>query len=783
MPSLAVPQRSCRAATAAGVVVAVAVAAAASGGGTVQGLVVDRDGRPVVSATVAILDTGFEASTGVDGSFELVTVPAGEYLIEARGEGFAAAVAERITVADASITEVLFRLEPVPLREIVVTSSVSILREEPIARVSLDRDQITELPHFGDDLYRAISVLPGTSGGDISARFSVRGGLDDETLVRFDGMELYEPYHLKDFQGVFSIFDPEMVGGVDLHPGGFSAEYGDRLTGVLDMTTRTPMQNRGSLGISFSNAWANSGGRFADGKGRWLNSLRRGYLDLILGFVEEDEGDDGRPPDPRYWDAYAMLGYDPGPHHSLSLQVLVADDDLIFEEEDDDEMVDAVTSYGSSYMWLRHQGVIGATSFVNTSLYIGTVTVDRDMFWIDYGEIDEMFDIVDDRNLDHYGLRTDWQHELGERQYLRWGVEARAYEVRYEYENEALIQDPIDDPRFLPGERVTSFRERYNGEWYAAYATDRIRLADRLAAELGARFDRQTLTDDDSFSPRVNLLYNVGTSGVVRLGWGHFYQSQRPYELDVQFGETEFFEAQRAEHWTVGYETDLGRRYSLRVDGYLRTVDDPHPRWETLFDPFHPAPEIATDLVRIVPEKVNAQGVELYLARRGGPRFDWWLSYTWSSIDDVIGGIDTPRFVDQTHAFRASASWRPGPKWSLTGVWTYHTGWPTTAVSAGYVQDQDDNWVLSYEVGPFYQERLDDYHRLDFRASRTTRVGKKGHLTFFVDIQNVYNRDNLRGIAIADPEWRYDEPTGWYLTFPEEYWLPIIPSFGVSWEF
>jgi outer membrane receptor protein involved in Fe transport len=768
----------------AGVVLAVAAAAAGSTGGTVRGRVVDRDGAPVVSATVAILDSGFEAVTGVDGSFEFVEVPAGEYLIEARGKGFATAPVERITVAEANTTELVFQLEPVPLREIVVTSSVSILREEPVATVSLDREQIMELPHFGDDLYRAISVLPGTSGGDISGRFNVRGGLHEEVLVTFDDQELLEPFHLKDFQGVFSVLDPEMIGGVELVPGGFTSEYGDRMTGVLDMTARRPAQTTASIGISLTTAWANTGGRFAEGRGRWLGSARRGYLDYILDHVEEDE-DDGAPPDPRYWDAFAMIGYDLSLRHSVSAQVLFADDDLIFEEDEIDEITDVTTGYGSRYLWLRHQGVAGAKSFVNTSLYGGRVIVDRDFFIIDFGfPYDESFDLTDVRELDLYGLRMGWQHELSDRHYLRWGVEARSYDVSYDYENQTMIEDPIDDPRFEPGVRINSFHDSYEGEWYALYASDRIRLGSRLTAEVGARYDKQTLTEDDQISPRVNLLYNVGSTGVARVGWGHYFQSQRPYELMVQFGESEFLPAQRAEHWTVGYETEIGRNYTFRVDGYLRKVRDPHPRWETLFDPFHPVPEVATDLVRLAPEEVNATGIEVYLASRKGLKFDWWLSYAWSEIDDVIDGVDTPRYVDQTNAFTASATWRPGPKWSLTGVWTYHTGWPTTAVDAWLVQDDNGFWVLAYDVGPFYQERLDDYHRLDFRASRTTKAGNKGHLTFFVDIQNVYNRDNLRGIAIADPDWVYNPQTGGYdISFPEEYWMPIIPSFGVSWEF
>ena len=175
----------------------------------------------------------------------------------------------------------------------------------------------------------------------------------------------------------------------------------------------------------------------------------------------------------------------------------------------------------------------------------------------------------------------------------------------------------------------------------------------------------------------------------------------------------------------IGFEGPIGRGYSLRVDGYLREVDDPLPRWETLFDPFHPVPELATDLVRLAPQSVTASGVEVFFSSQRGGRFDWWLSYVWASIEDLIV-IDTPRYVDQTHAFTGSASWRPGPKWSLTGVVTYHTGWPTTSVSAELVPDPVQGFRLSYDVGPFYQERLEDYIRLDVRASRTSRLGRGG---------------------------------------------------------
>ena len=86
-------------------------------------------------------------------------------------------------------------------------------------------------------------------------------------------------------------------------------------------------------------------------------------------------------------------------------------------------------------------------------------------------------------------------------------------------------------------------------------------------------------------------------------------------------------------------------------------------------------------------------------------------------------------------------------------------------------------------MGAFYSERWSDYYRLDFRASRTSRVGRDGALTFFVDVQNLFNRDNERGLAIVDPIFRGRPDGSLGVTFPVEHWLPLLPSFGVVWEF
>ncbi len=667
------------------------------------------------------------------------------------------------------------------LDEIEVTASHSILREEPVSAMALSREQIENLPHFGDDLFRAISVLPGTSSEDFSAAFNVRGGFNSEVLTRIDGVEIFEPFHLKDFQGVFSILDPKITGSVDLTPGGYSAEFGDRMTGVLDMTTVRPSALKTEVGASFSNLWVGTAGTFADGKGRWTGSLRRGFLDLVLALANADEDVDDDQPSPRYWDIFGKVQYDLHPAHSLSLQILGSEDTLSFEDLEDEDPSFANTAYGNNYVWAKHQGILGSQLFVDSVLSAGGVDRDRRVEINDSDGVD-FFLVRDEQDTRVYTLRQDWNYQFSDRQYLKWGFEVRSWSADYDYVNRAELPDPINDPRFLPGQRQTEFANDFSSWQSTLYAADRFRLHPRLTTELGLRWDRQTLTAEAQVSPRINLVYDLHWGGVLRAGWGYFFQSQRPYELRVEFGETDFQPSERAEHWILGYETDVGKGLRLRADAYHRFITDPQVRYETLFDSFAPFPEARIDLIEIPAVTAESNGIELLLRSRQRPKINWWLGYTLANVEDTVLGTDVQRSIDQTHAVTAVASWRPAPKWSLTWVWTYHTGWPSTPVSAELQESPDGGAFIDYTVGRFYSERLDDYARMDFRASRTSRAGP-GDLTVFVDIRNLFDRENPRGIDIVNPNYRPRPDGSVEVVFPTEPWLPILPSFGVSYKF
>jgi len=91
---------------------------------------------------------------------------------------------------------------------------------------------------------------------------------------------------------------------------------------------------------------------------------------------------------------------------------------------------------------------------------------------------------------------------------------------------------------------------------------------------------------------------------------------------------------------------------------------------------------------------------------------------------------------------------------------------------------------IEHFLGDFYAERLDDYQRMDMRVSRTTQVGRKGQLTIFLDVQNLFNRENERGKDFdGDNTWTQLPDGNWAITYETTYWLQIMPSFGVMWKF
>ena len=755
--------------------------------GQIEGRVVTTDDVPVLGAEVGLDPRVIKAvSTDSEGSFTLRGVPEGSYRVIAAAPGFVVREGSIEVSRESPSTELLIRLYPseATLETINVVGSYSIGRDAPARSSALTAEQLRELPHFGDDIVRAVTVLPGVTSNDASAEFSVRGSLTREVRYEIDGLEIFEPYHLKDYQNIFSIIDPEMLGGVDFFTGGFPVEYGDRSAAVLDLETFSPDGPAYEVGLSLLNAWGSMSGRWD--RGSYFVSARRGWFDIVLDLVGEEESEEEtrRGRGPTYWDVLSKVSFDLGPRQNAAFQVLLSSDsndefereleDGGFEEERTD------SSYGNSYLWARHNAFLGQSALLETMASVGRV--DRDRRTAEQSP-SRIFEIRDERTLDVLQGRQDLTWQVGDEHLVKGGWEARRYEAEYDYFNELALIDVVAS--FFGVEPITEFAGTFEGNHFGLYLADRWEVTPRFVIETGARWDRHSLTDEDHISPRINGLVDLGGGWRGRIAWGHFYQSQRPNELQVEDGETTFFGAERAEHRIVGLERTFGARaatWEVRLEAYQRLIDDPRPRYENVFQTFALNPETANDRIRIAPESAEAQGVEVFLTRRGGGTFDWWINYAWSEATDILGGREVLRPTDQTHAVNLAASWRPSPRWSFNGVWIYHTGWPTTPVSAALAIGEDGEPIAVPVVGELRSIRLDDYHRLDVRASRVFTRGR-AVWEFFIDVQNLYNRRNDAGVELDGGNFLIDDQGQAVYQPTPETWFGVLPSFGISWTF
>ncbi len=653
----------------------------------------------------------------------------------------------------------------VKLADFVVTPSRFGIADAPTAAAAtLTAAELEALPQVGDDLFRTIARLPGLQADDVSAQFWVRGAPQSELLARLDGVDLLEPFHLKDADGALSIIDPAIIQRLDLTTGGFTAEFGDRLAGVLTMETKTPARRATVLGLSFTGAGATQQGVFAGHRGRWLASARRGYPDLALKLT--DRANDVSP---RYYDVFGKIEYEPAPAQTLALHVLHAGDGLRYDRTNQPSLL---SSYASDYAWARWRGSVGEAVSGEAVLSFSQLEWNRG----GSGRLDGFpFSLRDFRRLKLVALRNDWNATLAPPLVLRGGINASSGDARYDY---ALLhqRNAVSGAAQVVATQRVNAALHPDGEAFGAFAALRAQPWRALVLEPGVRLDRAH-TGQEEISPRFNAALTLGGT-TLRAAWSRYAQAHGLHELSVADGETRFRRPERAEHRVLGLERPLGERASLRLEAYERISTRLGPRWENLDNPYDLFPEAEADRVRLDPDRGRARGVELLLSSRGASPWKWNASYVLARAEERVAGRWIPRRRDQRHAFYGDVTWTPNPRWQFSAAWQFHTGWPTTDVVYSLATLANGRRLLVSANGPVYGLRLPDYHRLDLRATRRFAL-RRGEVRAFLDVFNAYDRRNYLG---------YDHDVsvaGTQVTDRRKVreQLPILPSIGATWEF
>lgn len=651
---------------------------------------------------------------------------------------------------------------PKTLAQIVVTPSrFELLGSEPEQRQFLSREDVRRVPHISDDFYRAIRRIPGAASDDLTARFNIRGGEEDEAVILLDGAEIYDPFHVKDIVRAFSSIDAEAIGSVDILTGGFPAEYGGRMSGVIDIASLAPSETKTELGVSLLNLRALSQGTMADGRGQWLLSIRRGYLHELLELV-----DSTNDIDPRYYDLLGKLQWTLGDKHVLSAHMLASRDVLRVEEASND---DVKATYRDTYAWLNLRSTPRDGLLMQNVVQYGSLGRDRKG---SYDDPNQFGGVTDRRDFDVIGVKNDTSFDVSARNLIKGGFSVKRAKGRFDYDGEGLIQASLLDlgsgPRLISNHAhldVTSTE-------VAVYASDRFKVAENVIVETGARWETESHTPDGGhFSPRVNAAWMLSATTALRAAWGWFYQPQGVYELQVEDGVTSYSPAQRAEHRVIGIDHHLGRTLTARIEAYDKVFTNPRPRFENLFDRIVVFPELRDDRKRIVPQRSTARGVEVLLRHDSQGPFSGWINFTHASVTDEIDGVDVPRAWDQRNAVTFCANYKLGEHWNFNVAATWHSGWPSTPIVVFAKGNQ-----LHSALGPLRSERLPAYRRVDLRVSR--RVGT---FTLFVDLFNALNMSNASTVNGFTVERQSD---GTFTTTRiDDPVVGVVPSFGISWQF
>ena len=652
------------------------------------------------------------------------------------------------------------------------------------ASLSLSKDAIDLFPLIDNDVFRAAHIFPGVTANDFSARFNLRGGEKDEIVVRLDGMELFEPYHLQDFGGAISIINLGVIRRADLFMGGFPTEYGDKMSGVFDITTKTGNRDSFSmnLGIDLINAHALLEGTLSD-KGSWLVSARRGYADLILALMDADE--DLRP---QYADLYSKIAYDLTDKDKLTFNALYAWDDNFINAADDADDLDS--TYHNAMFWTKWRHFYSESVWSDLFIFNNLATQDRRV-----GRAGDTlghrrssgYDSVDKRDFGFLGAKGELTAHLGETHTIRGGLEWRWSRVAYDY----VVRPQQQMTRQFILSRCplctfgTSAEVDGSGSEVKGYLQDEWQLHPKLALNIGGRYLLQNYRRNDiqkyEISPRIALAVKPIEDLTLRAAWGLYHQPIDLMTIPVETFVTDVGRAGQAIHYIIGAEYASDTNFMVRAEGYYKVLTNLAGQIQ----------DFGRQAQIIAPaDSGHAKGFDLFGAYKLSDRLTGSLGYafliTKASEEDLM--YDRPLFgeefyrdFDQRHTITLNGSYQIALRWHLHLAWRFHTGNPTTPLEHTLTRNSDGQIDCKRGFGEYNTDRLPPYHSLDLRLTKTSEY-ESWTLNWYVQILNLYNRSNVHERVFSEV---YDEATGGLIgcEVSDEPLFPILPTLGVSTTF
>jgi len=752
---------------------------------SINGFVYDKTtGEALIGANVFIQSLNRGAVSNISGFYVIPKLASGNYEVKFSYVGYKSILLKiNLKNGEEKKLNVFLEQDIIQGKEILVkadsTRVIEKLFNKPVSNIQLSPTQIQRVPRFIEaDLLRTLQSLPGIVPlSDFSSAIYVRGGTPDQNLFMVDGTDVYNPEHAF---GLFSTFNTDAIKNVEVFKGGFGAEYGGRLSSVINITNndgnRNFFEGKASLSLlSLSSTFSGPIGDFGSISG----SIRRTYLDQTIA-----KWVDGIP-DYYFVDGNLKAFFDLSNSNKLSASYFGSKDNLNFVLDKN-----RPESIGFDYIWGNQTGSVNLRSIFASNIFGN--------FWITYSHFNSFFDFEDvgvkeDNQINDLTFKGNIEYFFSENFDFKFGFEQKNA-------HGGLKQN-------FPGGIVDASKTR---RLYSFYSSTTWKPSLLWNIEFGLRGDY--FKSDKIFrniDPRLNIKFRMSENANLKFSTGSFHQYAnripRLFFVSIWTTADSFVNGSSSNHYIFGYERALGEKFELEVESYYKTYKDIYAYNQNYIVDVVPS-EYTNENVPVYNNQKNlftrgdgnSFGIE-FLIRKEVGAISGWISYSYSKTLYNFDGINQGKsFIprhDRTHAINLVANVdlnnfmneinnkpfeKKDKQWLLGLNFTFFSGQPITLPSSVYLFTQFPDWEQNKNSLATYPSTINAfnlpyYSRLDF--SLTYEIYYDGWmLSPYLQVFNMFNRKNV-----------------WFIQYKNEIvngkvkqkienvnMFPILPSIGVT---
>jgi hypothetical protein len=767
---------------------------------TISGYVQDNEsGENLIGVSIYDKNT-FKGTVTNQYGFYSLTLGQGKYDITFSFIGLES-VTKNITLSKDVRINISLESNSILTDEVIVTGEKldKNVTSSNMSQVKIEVNNIKQLPViFGEvDVLKSAQLLPGiTSNGEGSSGLYVRGGGPDQNLILLDEAVVYNASHLF---GFFSVFNADAIKDINIIKGGMPAEYGGRLSSVLDITMKDGNNKKYELdgGLGLLSSRLTLQGPIQKNKSSFIISSRRTYIDVLSKpFLNKIDPETGEP------NAFAGSGYY---FYDLTTKInyRISDKDRLYLSgyfgRDVFSFVNSDNGFAIEIPWGNATGSLRWNHLFNDKLFMNTSLIFSDYrFEFNLAQSDFEFKIFS--GINDWNTKVDFLYQPNQRHTIKFGtnytyheftpgnatgragdVEFAQDEIFRQYSNEGAIYfsddfELSDDIKINAGLRYSSFQ--HNGD---------VSLFNYIKNDL-------TLSSDNyrHIEPRLSLRYKLNTTSSIKAAYTENYQYVHLASTSSVSLPTDLWVPSSS-----GIKPKFARQYAL---GYFKNLND--NMYETSLEAYY---KEMTNLIEYregyLPEdNTNSSGddsftfgdgesygIEVLLKKIKG-KTTGWIGYTLSKttryFDEVNNGIPFPAKYDRRHDLSITATHKLSKSWVLSGVFVYASGNSITLPTERYVIGGDIYTQFTSRNG----FRVDPYHRMDIGATYTpSKKNKKFKSSWNFSIYNVYSRKNpyfiyfaLEGLDDNGENQNIQngnvEPKAYQVSI-----FPILPS--ITWNF